>query len=247
MHEITTEVMGDFERRGLTGHPRLWDRERERLHLDLEAILDLDDDAHRDRDSKVIASELAFGMRGNPPVQIELSRGAIGMRGSADRVDETRDGTLIVTDFKTGSARGFSDISDDPVAAGKKLQLPLYAHAARNAFGNENVEAGYWFIGRRDRGKRVDVRLDANLEHLYREALETLASGIRDGRFIARPPASDDTLWVQCSFSNPDGVGYGHVRGPSERKRTDAVLADLFALLDPSVLPASTASLEAGE
>ena len=213
MHAITNEVMNDFERRGLTGHPRLWDRERDRLHQDLEAILDLDDAAHRARDSRVVASELPFGMRGHAPVRIELENGSIAMRGSADRVDETRDGTLIVTDFKTGSAKSFTDISEDPVVAGKKLQLPLYAHAARAAFGNDNVDAGYWFIGRRDRGKRVDVRLDAHLEEVYRSALETLTTGIRDGRFIARPPASDDFAWVQCAFCNPDGVGYGHVRG----------------------------------
>ena len=187
----------------------------------------------------MVASELPFGMRGHAPVRIELENGSIAMRGSADRVDETRDGTLIVTDFKTGSAKSFTDISDDPVVAGKKLQLPLYAHAARAAFGNDNVDAGYWFIGRRDRGKRVDVRLDAHLEEIYRSALETLTTGIRDGRFIARPPASDDFAWVQCAFCNPDGVGYGHVRGASERKRTDAALANLFALLDPSALSAS--------
>lgn len=247
MHAITNEVTDDFERRGLTGHPRLWNRERDRLHQDLEAILDLDDAAHRLRDSRVVASELPFGMHGHPPVRIELENGAIAMRGSADRVDETRDGTLIVTDFKTGSAKSFSDISGDPVVAGTKLQLPLYAHAARAAFGNDNVDAGYWFIGRRDRGKRVDVRLDAHLEEVYRSALETLTTGIRDGRFIARPPASDDFSWVQCAFCNPDGVGYGHVRGGSERKRTDASLATLFALLNPSVLTASASNGEASE
>lgn len=247
MREIMAEVMADYERRGLTGHPRLWDRERERLHQDLEAILDLDDEAHHTRDSRVVASELSFGMRGHTPVRIELGSGAIAMRGSADRVDETRGGTLIVTDFKTGSSGGFTDIHDDPVVAGKKLQLPLYAHAARAAFGNDTVEAGYWFIGRRDRGKRVDVRLDANLEKIYREALETLVTAIREGRFIARPPASDDFSWVQCAFCNPDGVGYGHVRGSSERKRTDAALAGLFSLLDPSVLPATSPSGETSE
>ncbi|MGA1828084.1 PD-(D/E)XK nuclease family protein, partial [Microbacterium sp.] len=247
MREIMAEVMADYERRGLTGHPRLWDRERERLHQDLEAILDLDDEAHHTRDSRVVASELSFGMRGHTPVRIELGTGAIAMRGSADRVDETRGGTLIVTDFKTGSSGGFTDIHEDPVVAGKKLQLPLYAHAARAAFGNDTVEAGYWFIGRRDRGKRVDVRLDANLEKIYREALETLVTGIREGRFIARPPASDDFSWVQCAFCNPDGVGYGHVRGSSERKRTDPALAGLFSLLDPSVLPATNPSGETSE
>ena len=236
MRRLADEVMADFERRGLTGHPRLWARERDQIARDLEILLDLDDQAHAANDSRIVASELPFGMRGKPPVRVDLESGVVAMRGSADRVDETRGGRLIVTDFKTGSARGFGDIDADPVVAGRKLQLPLYAHAARDAFGIDDVGAGYWFVGRRDRGKRVDVTLDAQLEDIYRVAIETLVVGIREGRFIARPPAKDDFLWVQCAFCNPDGVGYAHVRGPAERKRTDAVLANLFGLLDPSVL-----------
>ncbi|GAA1941620.1 hypothetical protein GCM10009775_36750 [Microbacterium aoyamense] len=236
MRTIADEVMDDYERRGLTGHPRLWEREREVILRDLELFLDLDDEAHARHGSRIVGSELAFGMKGKPAVHVDVDGGAIGMRGSADRVDQTRDGRLIVTDFKTGSAGGFKDIGTDPVAAGRKLQLPLYAHAAQAAFGEHPVDAGYWFIGRRDRGKRVEVTLDEHLEELYRGALGTLAAGIRDGLFLARPPANDDFLWVQCAYCNPDGVGYGHVRGASERKRTDVVLAKLYTLLDPSVV-----------
>lgn len=236
MRTIADEVMDDYERRGLTGHPRLWEREREMILRDLELFLDLDDEAHARHDSRIIGSELAFGMKGKPAVHVDVEGGAIGMRGSADRVDQTRDGKLIVTDFKTGSAGGFKDIGADPVAAGRKLQLPLYAHAAQTAFGDHPVDAGYWFIGRRDRGKRVEVTLDENLEGVYQGALDTLASGIREGLFIARPPANDDFLWVQCAYCSPDGVGYGHVRGASERKRTDVVLSRLYSLLDPSVV-----------
>lgn len=236
MRAIAEEVMDDFERRGLTGHPRLWQREREQLRLDFELILDLDDEAHAKRDSRIIASELPFGMHGRPAVRLKVAGGTIAMRGSADRVDQTRDGTLLVTDFKTGSARGFKDIRKDPVAAGQKLQLPLYAHAALAAFDSESVEAGYWFIGRRDRGERVEVQLDERLDATYRAALCTLSTGIREGRFIARPPKDNDFAWVQCAYCNPDGVGYGHVRTASERKRTDRALGDLYSLLDPSVL-----------
>ncbi|MEV1129286.1 PD-(D/E)XK nuclease family protein [Agromyces sp. NPDC049794] len=248
MRHIAEEVMSDFERRGLTGHPRLWERERVVLLDDLEAILDLDDEAHRANDSRILASELVFGMRDAPPVLIHVGTGAVAMRGSADRVDETRDGRLIVTDFKTGRMRGFTDIGNDSVVAGTKLQLPLYAHAARAAFSRDRVTAGYWFIGRRDRGRRIDLPLDDALESTYAAALETLTDGIRDGRFIARPPDEDDFLWVRCAFCNPDGVGYGHVRVASERKRTDPVLASLFSLLDPSVVdPSAVPAEEAGD
>ncbi len=247
MRAIAAEVMGEYERRGLTGHPRMWERDREALLHDLELFLDLDDQAHAAHDSRIVGSELAFGMKGKPAVHVEIDGGAVGMRGSADRVDETRDGRLVVTDFKTGSAGGFKDIDDDPVAAGRKLQLPLYAHAARAAFDHTGpIDAGYWFIGRRDRGKRVDVTLDAHLEQVYRGALGTLTEGIRTGLYIARPPERDDFLWVQCAYCNPDGVGYGHVRGPNEKKRTDASLARLYGLLDPTVVALDATSTQEG-
>ena len=48
---------------------------------------------------------------------------------------------LVVVDYKTGSPKRFQAISAaDPTAAGTKLQLPVYAHAAR---------AGAWPAGRR--------------------------------------------------------------------------------------------------
>ena len=67
-------------------------------------------------------------MKGFPPVAVEVPRGRVLMVGSADKVDQTRDGVLLVTDIKTGSARTFMVLNDDPVAAGTKLQLPVYAH-----------------------------------------------------------------------------------------------------------------------
>jgi ATP-dependent helicase/nuclease subunit B len=236
MRGFADATMAEYERRGLTGHPRLWERERATILANLEALLDADDEVRAERDARVVASELRFGMAGIDPVHVEVDGGEVAMRGSADRVDERRDGTLIVTDFKSGSARTFVDIErGDQVSAGQKLQLPLYAHAARARFGASAVEAEYWFVGTKDRGKRVRVELDAALEDRYRFALGALVRGIRDGMFIPRPPAGDDFAWVQCAYCNPDGVGYGHVRADSTRKSADAVLADLFGLLDPTV------------
>lgn len=237
MRKIAEEVMSSYERRGLTGHPRLWEREREALRADLEWILDEDDRIRAARSARVVASELAFGQKGAAPVRVEIDGGALMMRGSADRVDEVDDGTLIVTDFKTGRSDSFRKIAGDPVVGGTKLQLPLYAHAARAAFGNERVEARYWFVGRRNRGDVVPVVLNEDLETLYRATLSTLVRGIREGRFIARPPKSDDwsTARVYCAYCNPDGVGYGHVRATAARKQSDPALADLFSLIAPDV------------
>ena len=55
-------------------------------------------------------------MKGFAPVAVEVPRGRVLMVGSADKVDQTRDGVLLVTDIKTGSARTFTVLNDDPVA-----------------------------------------------------------------------------------------------------------------------------------
>lgn len=236
MRVIAADIMDEYEGRGLTGHPRLWARERAQLLEGLEWLLDADDEARATRGARIVASELRFGFGSTPAVSIEIEGGAVRMRGSADRVDLTRDGTLIVTDLKTGKADDFKDIAkgDDQLVKGTKLQLPLYALAARAAHEADRVEAGYWFVGRRSRGDRIDVTLDDSLAAQYRSALGALVGGIRDGQFIARPPKDDDFGYVRCRYCNPDAVGYGHVRPASARKRHDSSLAGLFALLDPS-------------
>ena len=117
---------------GLTGHPRLWQREQQRILADLVWMLD-DDDAWRAAEqAQVLASEMSFGLRGTAPVSLAVPRGTVLMRGSADQVDRRLDGTLIVTDIKTGSRSAFDKITDDdPFVEGTKLQLPVYALAAR--------------------------------------------------------------------------------------------------------------------
>jgi hypothetical protein len=67
----------------------------------------------------------------------------------------------VVVDYKTGSPQKFKAISAaDPTADGTKLQLPVYAHAARAGLGTAEtrVSAEYWFL-RKDRGKRITLPL----------------------------------------------------------------------------------------
>ena len=101
--------------------------------------------------------------------EITVDGGILRFRGSADKVDERRDGTLLVTDIKSGSIRTFKDLSEtNPVARGEKLQLPVYAHAAHTRHGTDTtaVEAMYWFV-RKDRGKRPQVPLNDRVKELY--------------------------------------------------------------------------------
>lgn len=224
--------------RGVTGHPRLWRHELSRVITDLERMLDGDDQWRAQRDAEVVASELDFGMGGKPPVRVEVPGGAILLRGSADKVDRTRDGVLLVTDIKTGSARKFKGLDEDPVAAGTKLQLPVYALAALQSTdevlaGATRAEAQYWFVRAADRGKRIPVVLDDETQRLYASTLGGLVASIATGLFPAKPSEKAAYGWVDCPWCTPDGVGHEEARESYERKRRDPALSALVGLIDP--------------
>lgn len=219
---------------GRTGHPRLWHQALVRIQADLQDMLTADNTWRHDQRATVLASELAFGMKGAAPVRIPLpGGGTLLMRGAADKVDRDAEGRLHVTDIKSGSARTFAGLGeDDPVLGGTKLQLPVYAHAARAAYGPDaEVAAAYWFV-RRDRG-RLELPLTPAVEQRYAETVELLVTSIRDGLFPPRPPVDPDFSWVQCVYCNPDGLGHAEARSRWEHARHDHRLAPLVTLIEP--------------
>ncbi|WP_328992675.1 PD-(D/E)XK nuclease family protein [Kribbella sp. NBC_01245] len=233
---IGSQLADRFEAEGLTGHPRLWQREKLRIFADLLFLLADDDRWRAVRRASVVASELRFGFDGEPPVEIVVPSGRVRFRGSADKVDLGADGTIYVTDVKTGGPSRFEAIATDPVAAGTKLQLPVYAYAARARLGDEHtpVESAYWFVRRG--GVRIPVPLTPEVEARYVDTLDTIVSSIAAGWFPAKAPEVPDFLWVQCPYCNPDSIGHAEVRGRWERKRFDPALQRLVRLIDPGVL-----------
>ena len=235
--ELAAAKATEFETRGLTGHPKLWAAERARIMVDLGTMI-ADDNAWRaEQDARVVASELAFGLEGRPPVELLLDDGGtVAMRGKADKVDQRRDGTLLVTDMKTGSPSRFTALNKDPIAAGTKLQLPVYGYAARQQLGDHQVIAQYWFVrkGRKKDGpSRIAVTLDDALDSTYRRAVGTLVTSIEAGLYPARAPEQADFSWRQCPYCNPDGLGHNDARERWERQNSDSVLAELVALIEP--------------
>lgn len=237
LSEIGAGRADEAQRRGLTGHPRLWDPERLRILDDLAHLLDDDDRRRADTDAGVLASELVFGMRGEDPVRIPVDDGIVLLRGSADRIDRSSDGRLHVLDIKTGSTRTYQGITaDDPTHGGTKLQLPVYAHAARQRLGNSDspVTASYWFV-RKERGKLIDLPLTAAVEEEHGRVIGVLTRSIAAGLFPAKAPETDDFAWTQCAFCNPDGIGHREARARWESKRSDPILGELTALVEPIV------------
>lgn len=238
LREIGIAKSDEYESAGLTGHRTLWTRTRASLLATLDWMLEDDERWRAVQDARVLASELAFGLDGQPEVIIKVDGGELHFQGRADKVDQRRDGTLLVTDLKSGSASRFRNLSgDNPVQGGEKLQLPIYAHAARARFGDCDtpVEAMYWFV-RKDRGKRVQVPLTDVVERTYAETVGLIATSIAKGVFPARAPQETDFRWVRCPYCNPDGLDHADARRRWEAKRLAPQLRRYTRLVEPEAL-----------
>ena len=144
-----------------------------------------------------ILFEQKFGF-GTTPLTLRAADGAVCLRGMIDRVDRNDAGELRIIDYKTG-ASGFSK---DELVEGRRLQLPLYALAAKSCSARVAVVDGfYWGILKAERsslrlrtfkhapeggeerygpGAAIEVATQHVSEHVRR---------IRDGQFVPAAPS----------------------------------------------------------
>jgi RecB family exonuclease len=214
LHEIADSQCARYEALGVTGRRAFWDRDRRRILADLDRFLEEDSGSRAAERRRTLATELAFGLPGAewPPIEVGLSDGrTLRFRGAADRVDRVGgedDDELLVIDYKTGRAQAVGE-GGDPTEGGTKLQLPVYALAARAAFGGPDtrVVAAYWYVSTRWDFRWAWVALDEQTRERVDEVLRTIVDGIEQGVFAARvdPPESWFRRWR--SFVDPDARG----------------------------------------
>jgi RecB family exonuclease len=198
---IAAEVCDRFERLGRTGKRVLWAGVRRKLLERLEVERARDAEARRRRGARPVAVEWLFGTPSVPAVNFIVGDRSLSFRGKIDRVDRLVDGGLEVIDYKTGQASSYQGIADDPVDRGRHLQLPIYALAARAAFGATDppdpVRASYRFI---DEPGEVAVELDDGTIERTREVLTLLASTVESGSFPCRPGEPRQESFEHCSW-----------------------------------------------
>jgi RecB family exonuclease len=234
LRAIAEAVCAPAEARGLTGRPLLWQRDRRLLLAELDAFFDAHEEYVAQRGITVLATEHPFGLRAEmaPPVALAWPDGrALLMRGQADRIDRTNDGTLVVLDYKTGSPDRYKSLSaDDPVLAGTCLQLPVYARAAAAAFsrGDDAIEAYYWFVGRGG-NRLIGYALDASIDAAFMDAVRAIVDGIEAGVFVAIPPPPGPSPFVRCRYCDPDGLGTADRWREWERKHAAPELMAIHA------------------
>lgn len=218
--------------RGVTGSRLLWDQDRRTLLRDLTTWLTKDDERRARLDEAVpVGAEHAFGDGTTPAVGIVLGDGReLRLRGKIDRVDRRRGGGLVVTDYKTGRANSYKTITQvDPTDHGQRLQLPVYALAARERYGDPTtpMRSEYWFTSLKGGFTPIGYDVTGAVLDETRRVLGTIVDSIRDGVFLARPPAS--AFWG-CAWCASDGLSTAHVGDAWERKESGAV--DLRAMLN---------------
>jgi len=168
----------------------LWELEQEQFLQNLETTIQ--ELAETSEGWVPFAYEQAFGIEDTPPLEIQLGDEKILLHGVIDRIDKNADGNLRVVDYKTGS----SHLAQGDLKDGKRLQLPLYALAARDALKLGNPVAGiYWAIKASEAGSlklesfksEIGTGVEAAIETVRGHLLH-IVTGIRSGEFQPMPP-----------------------------------------------------------
>ena len=237
----------EFADQDRVGPELLWAREQRRTWRELYRFLGHDQGRRLATSSYPVAAELRFGFDDSPvgAVELELPDGrTVAFRGSIDRLDRRRDGSLLVVDYKTGKPDKFRVITqDDPTATAAKLQLPVYALAAQGwaAATGQHTEAAtttpvrsdYWFTVSKKELELIGVDADKAVLDRFAEVVAGIDQQIGAGTFPARPNESWGQ-WVDCAYCDPDGLGTAEGRRAWERKRSDTALVTYLALVEPA-------------
>ncbi|HVH07297.1 MAG TPA: PD-(D/E)XK nuclease family protein, partial [Myxococcota bacterium] len=158
--------------------------------------------------------ELSFGLadRDRPTADASSVPAAVRvlddvlLRGSVDLVERREDGTLRVTDHKTGKAR----VPEESIVwGGKALQPVLYALAVEEIL-KKRVSSGRLYYCTADGGfGERDIPLDDLSRDAARNAIGVIARALKEG-FLPAAPGVDGCRWCD----------YRPVCGPHEPVRT---------------------------
>lgn len=146
--------------------------------------------------------ELAFGLTdrsardaasNKEPIELDVG---LKIRGSIDLVEESAEGTLRATDYKTGKVRAKE--GETVIGGGQTLQPVLYAMALEKLFPNRLVEGGRLYYCTATAGFHpVWVPLDERARESVKAMVETIRRAMTEG-FL--PAAPDKNGCMYCDY-----------------------------------------------
>ncbi len=148
--------------------------------------------AEEGQDWTPFAYEQTFGIEDSPPLVVDLAGESLRLHGVIDRLDRNSQGGIRVVDYKTGG----SHLAQNDLKDGRRLQLPIYALAARDALGlGEPADGIYWKILAAAAGslklakfKTEELQGPEAAYQVVREHLLRIITGIRAGNFSPAVP-----------------------------------------------------------
>ena len=244
LFRVAHEHFARAESDGVTGRPVMWELERALILADLDIFLERDAALRARFGVTPSAFEVGFGLSGSPWQEAvwRLDSGEqVRFRGMIDRVDMSPDGsTALVIDYKTGSARPYNGLENDPTDRGRRLQLGVYALAAQGSLERaENVRSAYWFVTTRGTfalapREPVDGS-SAEVRSRLGEVVGRIVSGIRSGVFPANPGERNARFGFEnCGFCDFDSLCPSRRDRIWERKRDHPALAGYRDLIEES-------------
>ncbi len=171
--------------------------ETEGLRNDIRAFVESERIAwDKDGGRKWKEFEIEFGRGKSAPGRYKLPDGSeILITGIIDRIDELKDGSLVIVDYKSGDMSRFEKKPKSaPFAGGRKLQPALYAAALASIRGK--VVAGFEYKFPSEDNPDAVVRYDAEELEAARPVISRVLSYLEKGAFLPTNENSD------CKFCN---------------------------------------------
>jgi ATP-dependent helicase/DNAse subunit B len=219
MDEIANDCIADLERRGVAGHPLIWENTVATIRADLQVFLTRDEAWRQYRGMVPTYFEQPFGIesqaRSWPPVALKVGDLDVAFHGVIDRIDLTADGAhAFLYDYKTGGSSSYRDMDDDPLMAGRHVQLALYRRAVLASIpelSEEAVDGAFWFVTSGGEFKMLPSEpSEHDIDRRLEEVLDVTARGIRNGFFPQVPGAETARPgrvgWDNCMYCDYDRV-----------------------------------------
>lgn len=238
LRKLVDDACDAAERRGIVGKPLLWHAERERIHRSLQAFLGREAERRAENQLRFARAEFSFGIAPDDPgpLVVELPGGRrVAFRGRIDRIDRGDDGSIAVYDYKSGKGDKYKKVRDPETRTdfGERLQLPVYALAARREFGGGStpVEAYYWFVDEDAAMQEpCGYAYDGDAHEQFTRDLSLILHGIEHGLFPARSGEVDRDSFKNCMYCPYDRLCASDRHRAWERKAGDPVLRPLHEL-----------------
>ena len=212
---------------------------KEREWRDYLADLDLfvEGEAAHARSATPVGLEVGFGNRhqenGEPlgskdPVEITVGGVTFRLSGRIDRIDQLKDGTFEIVDYKTGGF--FEDGWKGTFAGGRRLQHALYGLAAvellKRTYTKPVVSrAQYYFSSAKGQQHRKPIPMQSAKD--INTVLTDIRGVIANGTFITTADDGD------CKFCDYGPACFGEAaNAQAEAKANDALLVENRRLAD---------------